>query len=340
MSDTDANLISWLVKEHLIMSSISQKKDISDNETIKEFAENIQQIEKLDYLYLLTVNDIRATNPALWNGWKHQLLKDLYKLTRLRINKEPMQASSEIALDRKTNVIKSIEKKDHKILDNYFDLLNNNYFNKISTEALRWQARLIIDNNNKDMIIGCRKRFENLIEVFIKVKNAEGLFLKMARILEHSGLEVIDANIFTSKDNAFAANTFITKYSHHDRPFTKDELKELAQRIKRNFKDFSKILQIPKKPIKKGSFEKIINISHSINKEKDRDMITIETTDRPGLLVDIAKVFFKKDMSIFSSRINTLGDKVEDTFEIEGKNKAKISTTKVNGIIKALKEVV
>ena len=340
MSDTDANLISWLVKEHLIMSSISQKKDISDNETIKEFAKNIKQIEKLDYLYLLTVNDIRATNPALWNGWKHQLLKDLYKLTRLRINKEPMQVSSEIALDRKTNVIKSIEKKDHKILDNYFDLLNNNYFNKISTEALRWQARLIIDNNNKDMIIGCRKRFENLIEVFIKVKNTEGLFLKMARILEHSGLEVIDANIFTSKDNAFAANTFITKYSHHDRPFTKDELKELVQRIKRNFKDFSKILQIPKKPIKKVSFEKIINISHSINKERDRDMITIETADRPGLLVDIAKVFFKKDMSIFSSRINTLGDKVEDTFEIEGKNKAKISTTKINGIIKALREVV
>ena len=83
-----------------------------------------------------------------------------------------------------------------------------------------------------------------------------------------------------------------------------------------------------------------INISHSMNKEKNRDMITIETADRPGLLVDIAKVFFKKDMSIFSSRINTLGDKVEDTFEIEGKNKAKISTTKVNGIIKALKEVV
>ena len=91
---------------------------------------------------------------------------------------------------------------------------------------------------------------------------------------------------------------------------------------------------------KKVSFEKIINITHSINKERDRDMITIETADRPGLLVDIAKVFFKKDMSIFSSRINTLGDKVEDTFEIEGKNKAKISTTKVNEIIKALKEVV
>ena len=81
MSETDAGLISWLVKEHLIMSSISQKKDIGEAETIIEFAKQVEQSEKLDYLYLLTINDIRATNPALWNGWKHQLLKDLYILT-------------------------------------------------------------------------------------------------------------------------------------------------------------------------------------------------------------------------------------------------------------------
>ena len=89
MSETDAGLISWLVKKHLIMSSISQKKDIGQEETIIEFAKQVEQSEKLDYLYLLTINDIRATNPALWNGWKHQLLKDLYILTRSKINKEP-----------------------------------------------------------------------------------------------------------------------------------------------------------------------------------------------------------------------------------------------------------
>ena len=87
MSETDAGLISWLVKEHLIMSSISQKKDIGEAETIIEFAKQVEQSEKLDYLYLLTINDIRATNPTLWNGWKHQLLKDLYILTRSKINK-------------------------------------------------------------------------------------------------------------------------------------------------------------------------------------------------------------------------------------------------------------
>ena len=81
MSSTDAKLISWLVKKHLIMSSISQKKDISDPLTVNDFAKEVEQNEKLNYLYLLTVNDIRATNPALWNGWKHQLLRDLYTLT-------------------------------------------------------------------------------------------------------------------------------------------------------------------------------------------------------------------------------------------------------------------
>jgi [protein-PII] uridylyltransferase len=101
LSIADANLISWLVLNHLQMSSISQKKDISDPETIKSFAEIVLNSERLDYLYLLTVNDIRATNPALWNGWKHGLLKDLFLLTRSRLNKEPIKTSEEITKDRK-----------------------------------------------------------------------------------------------------------------------------------------------------------------------------------------------------------------------------------------------
>ena len=85
MSNTAASLISWLVSKHLIMSSISQKKDIADPNTVSEFLAEVKQDEKLNYLYLLTINDIRATNPALWNGWKHQLLRDLYLLSLIHI---------------------------------------------------------------------------------------------------------------------------------------------------------------------------------------------------------------------------------------------------------------
>ena len=340
MSETDAGLISWLVKEHLIMSSISQKKDIGEAETIIEFAKQVEQSEKLDYLYLLTINDIRATNPALWNGWKHQLLKDLYILTRSKINKEPLIASSSIALERKKNTLLAFSVNDGEVLESYLSNLGNSYFNKNLSESLKWQAALIVKNKDKDLIVGCKTIFENLIEIFIKVKNSKGLFYKFTKILEHSGLEVIDANIFSSTDNTFAANTFITKFSHHDRKLLNSDLIELKKRIEKNFTEFNKIKDFQKKSIKKNRFEKVINISNSINKDKGRNLITIETSDSQGLLANIAKVFFDNNVSIFSARINTLGDRVEDTFEIENHNKTLLGSNKIEKIVADLEKVV
>ena len=340
MSSTDAKLISWLVKKHLIMSSISQKKDISDPLTVNDFAKEVEQNEKLNYLYLLTVNDIRATNPALWNGWKHQLLRDLYTLTRSKINKNPIKASSDIALDRKNSVLSELNKDEKSFVKNYFSKFSDSYFNKNATESLKWQSQLIIQNKNCDLVIACKNKFDNLLEIFIKVDNSEGLFLKLTKTLEKSGLEIIDANIFTSTDDKLAANTFITKFSHHDRALNQSELKELSIRIIKNFnnyEDFSDSIKNAKKKIK---FQNKLNITNTHNTSKGRNLITIETSDRPGLLSDIARVFYDNNLSIFSARINTLGDKVEDTFELENFNKTLISNKKMKEIIASLKKVV
>ena len=340
MSSTDAKLISWLVKKHLIMSSISQKKDISDPLTINDFAKEVEQNEKLNYLYLLTVNDIRATNPALWNGWKHQLLRDLYTLTRSKINKNPIKASSDIALDRKDAVLSELDKDEKSFVKNYFSKFSDSYFNKNATESLKWQSQLIIQNKNCDLVIACKNKFDNLLEIFIKVDNSKGLFLKLTKTLEKSGLEIIDANIFTSTDDKLAANTFITKFSHHDRALNQSELKELSIRIIKNFnnyEDFSDSIKNAKKKIK---FQNKLNITNTHNTSKGRNLITIETSDRPGLLSDIARVFYDNNLSIFSARINTLGDKVEDTFELENFNKTLIPNKKMKEIIASLKKVV
>ena len=340
MSSTDAKLISWLVKKHLIMSSISQKKDISDPLTVNDFAKEVEQNEKLNYLYLLTVNDIRATNPALWNGWKHQLLRDLYTLTRSKINKNPIKASSDIALDRKNSVLSELNKDEKSFVKNYFSKFSDSYFNKNATESLKWQSQLIIQNKNCDLVIACKNKFDNLLEIFIKVDNSEGLFLKLTKTLEKSGLEIIDANIFTSTDDKLAANTFITKFSHHDRALNQSELKELSIRIIKNFnnyEDFSDSIKNAKKKIK---FQNKLNITNTHNTIKGRNLITIETSDRPGLLSDIARVFYDNNLSIFSARINTLGDKVEDTFELENFNKTLIPNKKMKEIIASLKKVV
>ena len=341
MSNTNASLISWLVKKHLIMSSISQKKDIADPNTVSEFLAEVEQNEKLDYLYLLTINDIRATNPALWNGWKHQLLRDLYLLTRSKINKEPIKASSQISLDRQKNVINSFKNKDEKqLIKKHFKNFEDSYFNKNTSKSLIWQSELIIKNKNNNLIVGCKRKFDNLIEIFIKVEDSPGLFYKLVRILEHSGLEIIDANIFTSENNELAANTFITKYSRHDRTLNKSELNELCLKIEKNFNKEDGVYKM--KPLKKKNmrFEKNIKINESINFDKNRNLITIETVDSSGLLANIAKVFFENKVSIYSARINTLGERVEDTFEIENFNKKLVPNYKIKKIISELKKVV
>ena len=340
MSSTDAKLISWLVKKHLIMSSISQKKDISDPLTVNDFAKEVEQNEKLNYLYLLTVNDIRATNPALWNGWKHQLLRDLYTLTRSKINKNPIKASSDIALDRKNSVLSELNKDEKSFVKNYFSKFSDSYFNKNATESLKWQSQLIIQNKNCDLVIACKNKFDNLLEIFIKVDNSEGLFLKLTKTLEKSGLEIIDANIFTSTDDKLAANTFITKFSHHDRALNQSELKELSIRIIKNFNNYEDFSDSTKNAKKKIKFQNKLNITNTHNTSKGRNLITIETSDRPGLLSDIARVFYDNNLSIFSARINTLGDKVEDTFELENFNKTLIPNKKMKEIIASLKKVV
>ena len=341
MSNTDAGLISWLVEKHLIMSSISQKKDIADPNTINEFAKDVEQNEKLDYLYLLTINDIRATNPALWNGWKHQLLRDLYLLTRSKINKEPLRASSQISLDRQKNVIDSLEKRSEKeLIKKHFKNFDDSYFNKNSSNSLKWQSGLILNNIKDDFIVGCKKKFDNLIEIFIKADDSPGLFFKLAKILEHSGLEIIDANIFTSGNSIFAANTFIAKYSRHDRALNKSELTELSSKIKKNFTKIDEIVKTKSAKRKNMRFEKIIKINESINKDKNRNLITIETVDSPGLLVNISKVFFEHKVSIHSARINTLGERIEDTFEIENFNKKLVPDYKIKKIVTQLRKVV
>ncbi len=341
MSNTDASLISWLVRKHLIMSSISQKKDIADPNTVSEFLSEVKQDEKLNYLYLLTINDIRATNPALWNGWKHQLLRDLYLLSRSKINKEPVKASYQISLDRQKNVINNFKNKGEKLLiKKHFKNFEDSYFNKHSSKSLIWQSELIIKNKNNKLIVGCKRKFDDLIEIFIKVEDSPGLFYKSVKILEHSGLEIIDANIFSSENNKLAANTFITKYSRQDRTLNKSELTELCSKIEKNFNKEDGASKMKSLKKKNTRFEKNIRINESINSDKNRNLITIETVDSSGLLANIAKVFLENKVSIYSARINTLGERVEDTFEIENFNNKLVPSYKINKIISELKKVV
>ena len=340
LSVADSELISWLVLNHLKMSSISQRKDLTDAKTIYDFSEIVLNTERLDYLYLLTINDIRSTNPKLWNAWKHGLLKDLFLATRSFLNKEPIKASKEISEDRKNSVFSLLNKSDVDALRGIWSKFDDYYFNKNSSDKLKWQSELILSKSENDIKVSCRKCFDNLLEIFIEVENSDGLFLKLVQVLDEVGLEIIDASICTSQDNQVALNTFIAKFHSHDNPLLKNEIKNIRDKIIKNFSSPPRYENIKKSLKKKDTFQKKFKISNIEDKVSKKNLLTVEAFNTPGLLVKIAKILHENSVSIQSARINTLGDRVEDTFEIEDITISSVSNRKIEKISKALEEVI
>ena len=339
LSVADSELISWLVLNHLKMSSISQRKDIGDPKTINEFAEIVLNAERLDYLYLLTINDIRSTNPKLWNAWKHGLLRDLFLSTRSYLNKEPVKTSREISSDRKNSIYKLLEGNELTYLKSVWGNFDDSYFNKHLSDSLKWQSDLILSKPHDGIKVACRKCFDNLLEIFIKVDNSDGLFLKIVKILDSVGLEIVDASIYTSKDNLMAMNTFVTKFHSHDNPLLKSEIGDIKSKIINNFKKFTPSKRVRKK-LENKAFKNKVKISNIEDTDNKKNHLTIEAFDSPGILIKIAEIFYKNNVSIQSARINTLGEKVEDTFEIKDITISSVSKKKIEKISNALEEII
>jgi len=190
-------------------------------------------------------------------------------------------------------------------------------------------------------IIELRQNFNNLLEIFIKIKNVDGLFLNLVKIFGALGVEIIDADISTTKDKKIALNTFIASYKYQSIKLTQADTKSLSTKIKAIHSGSKKLNKIDVRSDSKNMhFKKPTKITDSIDKQKNRNIITIETTNSSGLLVKIAQIFKSYDVSIHSAKITTLGEKVEDTFFIEDQNINLISKNKIQKIKKALSEII
>ena len=128
------------------MSSMSQKSDVHDPETTRHFIEKVDTIEKLNYMYMLTINDIRGTNPNLWNSWKHDLLKQLFMSSRKKLNFEEVQSSQFIIKERKSKSVESISEKENLLLEKVWGQLSDTYFSKYQVKQLTDQAKTIADS--------------------------------------------------------------------------------------------------------------------------------------------------------------------------------------------------
>lgn len=314
LSQYDTDLVCFLVRRHLIMSATAQRQDIEDPEVIKKFAEQVQTTTRLNYLYLLTVADIRATNNHLWNGWRDTLLKQLYNSTRQWLEHEASQAKDreeksrqKYALALSKLVDKGFKESEINQLWDSFDL---DYFLRHSIEEIIWQTELLFKHQTDAPLIKIiTDADKDTTDIFIATNNRSGIFAAITACLEQHQLDIFDAKISTS--DTLALNTFIISGSQHRTDEIKAALFERLQDLT-EIEPYCPVL-IPRKM---KLFKKQPVIMFRSDAQQHHTILELRTHDRPGLVSAVAQVFLSHHVQLTNAKLTTLGDQVEDVFFI------------------------
>lgn len=346
LSRHDSKLLAWLVRNHLIMSMTAQRKDISDPEIIHEFAVLVGSIEYLNYLYLLTVADIRATNPKLWNSWKDSLLKELYTSTHKALHrglKNPIalcERIKEVKFDAHEGLIKL--GLNEPIINKAWKHLSNDYFARYSADEIIWQTVAIAScsENEFPLVLLRPQNQRGSAEVFIYTRDLPQIFTISTATLDQLGLTILDARIVTI-DDTYALNSF-------------QVLEQSGEAINDLFRELH-ICASLRNNLRQGFTKKQENFHHQSRQAKHfpissnilfhnnpqfkHTMLELITTDQSGLLSKIGQVFRDQEIILHNAKVTTIGSRVEDMFYISDRQTRLITNAnKQNQLRKAIFE--
>ena len=340
----DHKLINWLVKSHLLMSHTAQKFDLSDPLIIEEFANKMQNKENLISLYLLTVADIRATSPHVWNQWKATLLKNLFNYTLNYLDQDKL-SSKDLISKRKEKAAMFL--KNYNIENHHYKALwknfGENYFYRYTEEEIAWQTRLLFSHlaPTKPIIRVRHRPNGEGIEVLIYQKNSRYIFNKICHFFDEIGYNIVAAKIFTTQHD-YALNLFDLLDANPKSVSYQGLFKFIEKELTNRFE-----IHKESKPIKLSersrqathhSFDTKISILET--DQSSVYQLEVITDDRHGLLSLISDQLTKEEISINHAKINTLGSRAEDTFLITYKNHLKMSARKINDLVKKLNQAI
>jgi [protein-PII] uridylyltransferase len=324
LSAHDADLVAWLVGEHLTMSSTAQKQDITDPHVVRAFAAKVATEERLIALYLLTVADIRGTSPKVWNAWKAKLLEDLFRAARAELTggsagqsiHDSVQAR-QLDAQRLLRLYAVPDGAEQPLWRN----LDTPYFQRHTAEEIGWHARHLYwrVNGDKPVVKARLARDGAGLQVLAYLPDQRELFARICGFFGRAGLSILEAKVHTTRHN-YALDTFVV----HDPANPLAAYRETIQyieyelgarladpqpveppaegRIPRQLRHFPLTPEIQIFPDDKGT--------HYI--------LEVVAGDRPGLLARIAYVLAKANINVASAKINTLGERAEDVFLIDG----------------------
>ena len=327
LSTWDTNLACWLVQNHLAMSFTAQRKDIQDPEVIHDFAGFVGDQVRLDYLYALTVADINATNPTLWNGWRASLLNQLYSETKkaLRQGLEHHVDRHEYIQDIRQQAIARLE--EHRVnrsrVLELWDRMDDDYFvrERISDIVTQTQAILAGDINQGPIILiyddVARRTDSGFSQIFVHTRNRKDLFAAIVTAIDRLGLTIVEAGIATSAAN-LTFNTFTVLESNGQPVGNKSaRIEKIRNTIIHHLQEDNSVLARNRRTSRAlRQFVQKTRVNLRQYPHLPHSALEVISPDRPGLLAVIAGVFADLGVNLISAKITTLGERVEDVFYI------------------------
>ncbi len=321
LSKKDCETVEWLIRYHLLMSDVAQKRDISEPRTVRDFAKVVKSVERLDLLTVLTVCDIRGVGPGTWNNWKAVLIRNLYKATRdalenglEALNRDTREAEAKREL---RTVLADWPAKDlrHETSRHY-----GPYWQGLPVATHKIFAQLLRDMDDSEISIDVMlDEDRDATRTCLAMVDHPGLFSRMTGALALVGANVVDARTYTSKDGYATAAFWLQDADGH--PYEASRLPRLRQMISRTLrgeivardalKDRDKIKK------RERAFRVPTHITFDNVGSEIYTIIEVDTRDRPGLLFDLTRTLAHNHVYIASAVIATYGEQVVDTFYVK-----------------------
>lgn len=323
LDPADTGLIAWVVRNHLLMSTTAQRRDISDVDVIREFAESVSSMKHLNYLYLLTVADVRATNPDLWNSFKQNLLRELYESTRrwLRRGLDNPLDKEEVLAQKKRQALDDLSSSEFspKVIRELWEQLGDAYYLRYQpVEIARHTINILAHPEPSLPLVKLRPaNRRGSTEVFIYMPDHPNLIALVTGVLGSQNLDIQSANI-TTTSSGYALDAFyvldengriIREESRHAR--IRDAL--LKALVAPDEATFAASQPMPRL-LKHFDVEPQIEFDQIAN--EGFTSLYINAMDQPGVLSDITRALGKHNIQIHSASIVTLGERIEDMFFI------------------------
>ncbi|MFU8789997.1 MAG: [protein-PII] uridylyltransferase [Methylobacter sp.] len=332
LSAHDTNLVCWLVRNHLVMSMTAQRKDISDPDVIHQFAQTVGSLEYLNYLYLLTVADIRATNPELWNAWKDALLKELYSVTYRTLHRglqNPVTLAERLLANKK-------EAKDEllklgiiePVILNSWQHANDDYFLRYSADEIAWHTIALASSTEDELpLVLLRPQTQRgSAEVFVYTKNEEAIFSLSTATLDQLGLTILDARIMTTTDD-YVLNSFLVLEQSGEPINELFREVHICTALRHNLlhHEVKKHKNIHRQSRQAKHFPIPSSVQFHADPLNRHTIIELITTDHAGLLSKIGRAFVQQNIDLHSAKISTIGSRAEDMFYITDKQSQPIT---------------